>query len=182
MMRRGHTGDEYRAKIARIQASRPGIALSSDFIIGFPGETDTDFEDTMQLVKDMNFDLSFSFIYSARPGTPAGNYPDNVTMETKKARLAALQAQLNQQAADHAQGMVNTIQRVLVDRPSRKDPNEMAGRTENNRVVNFQAPKELIGHFADVMITEAMPNSLRGRFLSCEELGISLVDQTPELA
>lgn len=182
MMRRGHTAKDYREKIARIRAARPDISLSSDFIIGFPGESDGDFEQTMTLIEDMDFDISFSFIYSARPGTPAGNYPDNVPMDVKKARLAKLQTQLNKQAAQHAENMVNTVQKVLVVRPSRKDPNELAGRTENNRVVNFQGPKELIGHFAEVMITEARPNSLRGRLLSCQELGMSIVDETPMLA
>jgi tRNA-2-methylthio-N6-dimethylallyladenosine synthase len=145
---------------------RPGISLSSDFIIGFPGETDEDFEATMELIEEIGFDHSFSFIYSARPGTPAADLPDDVDMATKKARLARLQARILEMAGEISQSMVGTVQRILVDRPSRKDPGQMAGRTENNRVVNFDGSESLIGQFVDVRITEALPNSLRGELVS----------------
>ncbi|MDX1655241.1 MAG: MiaB/RimO family radical SAM methylthiotransferase, partial [Candidatus Competibacteraceae bacterium] len=169
MMKRGHTALEYRAKLRRLRRVRPHISLSSDFIVGFPGETDADFEATMQLIEDMGFDHSFSFIYSPRPGTPAANLPDEVPMEVKKARLARLQTLINQQAMAISRGMVGTSQRILVERPSRKDPRWLAGRSENNRVVNFQGPEELIGRFVTVTITEALPNSLRGRFEALSE-------------
>lgn len=172
MMKRGHTALEYRAKIRRLRKLRPQLSLSSDFIVGFPGETDADFDATMQLIDDIGFDTSFSFIYSARPGTPAAGFPDDTPMEVKKSRLARLQARINDMATKISYNMVNTRQRILVYRPSRKDPQMLAGRTENNRVVNFHGPEALIGHFVDVMITEALPNSLRGRFLACAELGI----------
>ncbi len=168
-MKRGHTALEYKAKIRKLRAIRPDISLSSDFIIGFPGETEADFEATMKLIEDIGFDTSFSFIYSARPGTPAASLPDDTPLDVKKARLARLQGRIIEMAAQISADMVGTIQRVLVDRPSRKDPSMLAGRTENNRVVNFQGPKQLIGHFADVLITEAMPNSLRGRFQGCPD-------------
>jgi tRNA-2-methylthio-N6-dimethylallyladenosine synthase len=136
--------------------------MSSDFIIGFPGETDKDFEDTMNLISDIGFDHSFSFIYSKRPGTPASNLPDDVSMQTKKERLSILQTRIGQKAAEISSQMVGTIQTILVEGQSKKDPNQLRGRTENNRVVNFTAPKDLIGSFVDVEITEALPNSLRG--------------------
>ncbi|NKI36038.1 tRNA (N6-isopentenyl adenosine(37)-C2)-methylthiotransferase MiaB [Wenzhouxiangella sp. XN79A] len=163
LMKRGHTALEYKDRIRRLREVRPDISLSSDFIVGFPGETETDFEQTMKLIGDLNFDQSFSFIYSARPGTPASNLPDTVSMEVKKKRLQRLQAQLNAQARAIAEAMVGTTERVLVEGPSRKDPNELAGRTENNRVVNFQGPASLIGQFVDLEITAALANSLRGR-------------------
>ena len=162
MMKRNHTALEYRSIIRRLRAARPDISLSSDFIIGFPGETDDDFEQTMQLVEDIGFDSSFSFIYSARPGTPAAALPDDVPIEVKKQRLARLQARLTEMAADISQAMVGTVQRVLVEKPSRKSAAQMSGRTENNRVVNFDADSGLAGHFVDIRITEALPNSLRG--------------------
>ena len=166
MMKRGHTALEYKAKIRKLRQARPGISISSDFIVGFPNETDDDFAATMKLIEEIGFDHSFSFIYSARPGTPAAEYPDDVTDETKSQRLNILQARINQQAFAISEGMVGTIQRVLIDRPSKKDPNQLAGRTENNRVVNFDGPRELIGQFANVRITEALPNSLRGELVS----------------
>jgi tRNA-2-methylthio-N6-dimethylallyladenosine synthase len=137
--------------------------MSSDFIIGFPGETDKDFEDTMNLIADIGFDHSFSFIYSKRPGTPASNLPDDVPMETKKERLAILQNRITQKAAEISVAMVGTIQSILVEGQSKKDPEQLRGRTENNRVVNFSGSKNLIGDFVNVEITEALPNSLRGK-------------------
>ena len=163
LMKRGHTVLEYKDRIRRLREARPGISLSSDFIVGFPGETEADFEQTLKLVRDLNFDQSFSFVYSARPGTPAAGLPDNVPLSEKKARLQRLQAQLNEQARTISEAMVGTTQRVLVEGPSRKDPAELAGRTENNRVVNFAGPASLIGQFADLQITAALSNSLRGR-------------------
>jgi len=164
-MKRGHTAIEYKSKMRKLMAARPDLTLSSDFIVGFPGETDKDFEDTMSLIETMGFDHSFSFIYSARPGTPAASLADDTPMEVKKARLARLQATITRQAASISQAMVGTRQRILVDRPSRKDPEQMSGRTENNRVVNFDGEPSLIGALVDVEITEALPNSLRGRLL-----------------
>ena len=165
MMKRNHTVLEYKAKIRKLRELRPDISISTDLIVGFPGETDADFEATMKLVEDIHYDHSFSFIYSPRPGTPAANLPDDVSMEEKKARLARLQAKLSAQANAISEGMVGTIQRILVDRPSRNNPKEVSGRTENNRVVNFEAPEALIGHFCDVLITEAQVFSLRGRLV-----------------
>lgn len=170
LMKRGHTALEYKSKIRRLRAIRPDISLSSDFIIGFPGETEADFAATMRLIEDVGFDQSFSFLYSARPGTPAATLPDNVPLAIKKQRLARLQTRITAQAQAISQQMVGTVQRILVDRPARKDPRQLAGRTANNRVVNFTGPADLIGHFVDVHITEALPNSLRGRFLACPEL------------
>ncbi|MDH5182601.1 MAG: tRNA (N6-isopentenyl adenosine(37)-C2)-methylthiotransferase MiaB [Gammaproteobacteria bacterium] len=163
LMKRGHTILEYKQKMRRLKEIRPDISLSSDFIIGFPGESDADFQATMDLIEEIGFDHSFSFIYSARPGTPAASLPDDVAHEMKKLRLATLQARINANTAAYSEAMVGTTQRILVERKSKKDANELAGRTENNRVVNFSAPAELIGQFVDVVITEAMPNSLRGR-------------------
>jgi tRNA-2-methylthio-N6-dimethylallyladenosine synthase len=163
LMKRGHTRLEYKSKIKRLRKIRPNLSMSSDFIIGFPGETDKDFEDTMNLIADIGFDHSFSFIYSKRPGTPASNLPDDVSMETKKERLAILQNRITQKAAEISAAMVGTIQSILVEGQSKKDPEQLRGRTENNRVVNFSGPKELIGDFVNVEITEALPNSLRGK-------------------
>jgi tRNA-2-methylthio-N6-dimethylallyladenosine synthase len=162
LMKRGHTALEYKAKVRRLRAARPDLSLSSDFIVGFPGETDADFEATMKLIDDVGFDQSFSFIFSARPGTPAADLPDDVPLDVKKARLARLQARIGEMANAISASMVGSVQRVLVDRPARKDPAQLAGRTENNRVVNFAGPADLIGQFVDVRITEALPNSLRG--------------------
>lgn len=162
-MKRGHTALEYKSKIRRLRQIRPDISISSDFIIGFPGETDKDFEATMDLIQAINFDVSFSFIYSARPGTPAANLPDETPEAVKKERLALLQQRINQQAQDISRKMVGSTQRILVTGLSRKDPGEYQGRTENNRVVNFRTDQpDVIGHFLDVRITAALPNSLRG--------------------
>lgn len=161
-MKRGHTALEYKAKIRKLRQARPDICLSSDFIIGFPGETDADFDATMQLINEIGFDQSYSFIYSARPGTPAANLPDETPLDVKKHRLAQLQARIVEQAHAISQAMVGTVQRVLVEGPSKKDSAQVCGRTENNRVVNFSGPSEWAGYFADVRITEALPNSLRG--------------------
>lgn len=163
LMKRGHTRLEYKSKIKRLRKIRPNLSMSSDFIIGFPGETDKDFEDTMNLIADIGFDHSFSFIYSKRPGTPASNLPDDVPMETKKERLAILQNRITQKAAEISVAMVGTIQSILVEGQSKKDPEQLRGRTENNRVVNFSGSKNLIGDFVNVEITEALPNSLRGK-------------------
>ncbi len=163
LMKRGHTTLEYKQKIRRLREVRPGISISSDFIVGFPGETDDDFENTMNLIADIGFDQSFSFIYSRRPGTPAAGLPDEVSEETKQQRLALLQARINQQAAEISQAMVGTEQVVLVERRSKKSDRQLAGRTENNRWVNFDGDPSLIGDFATVAVTEALPNSLRGR-------------------
>ncbi len=162
-MKRGHTTLEYKAKIRKLREARPNLSLSSDFIIGFPGETDKDFESLMNLVAEVGFDQSFSFVYSARPGTPAANLADDTPMEVKKERLQLLQARINQQAFEISRSMVGTTQRVLVERPAKKDPRQLAGRTENMRWVNFDGDAALIGGFVDVVITEALPNSLRGR-------------------
>ncbi len=166
LMKRGHTALEYKHKVRRLKEARPDLSLSSDFIIGFPGETETDFQATMQLIEDVGFDHSFSFIYSQRPGTPASNLPDDVSTKIKKQRLTQLQARINEMASAISQSMVGTVQRILVEHPSRKDPQQIAGRTENNRVVNFTADPSLIGNFIDVKITEALPNSLRGILLN----------------
>ena len=162
MMKRGHMAIEYKAKIRRLREVRPDITISSDFIVGFPGETEQDFQQTLRLIEEIGFDHSYSFIYSRRPGTPAADLPDDMPLEVKQARLARLQQLINSQAQRISRQMVGSLQRVLVDRPARKDPNQLAGRTENNRVVNFDGPAELIGQFVDLRITEALPNSLRG--------------------
>jgi len=162
-MKRGHTALEYKQKIRRLREVRPDISLSTDIIVGFPGETDQDFAQTMALVEAIGFDQSFSFVYSARPGTPAAALPDPVPQAEKLARLAALQALINENAMRISESMVGTVQRVLVERHARKDPRQLAGRTENNRWVNFDGDEHLIGRFVDVAIGEALPNSLRGR-------------------
>jgi len=163
LMKRGHTVLEYKQKIRRLREKRPGISLSSDFIVGFPGETEKDFEQTLKLISDLDFDQSFSFIFSARPGTPAASLPDDVPLEVKKERLARLQKLVNQQAARISQRMIGSTQRILVEGESKKDQKQLAGRTENNRVVNFDGNPRLVGEFIDVVITEALSNSLRGR-------------------
>jgi tRNA-2-methylthio-N6-dimethylallyladenosine synthase len=168
MMKRGHTALEYRQKIRRVRAARPGISISSDFIIGFPGETERDFQQTLQLIEDIGFDQSFSFIYSRRPGTPAAALPDDVDAAEKQRRLGLLQHRINQQAAAISAAMVGSVERVLVERPSKKSPRQLTGRTGNMRWVNFDADASLIGHFVDVLITEALPNSLRGRVVGVE--------------
>ena len=163
LMKRGHTVLEYKQKIRHLREARPDISISSDFIIGFPGETEKDFLATMDLVQEIGYDQSFSFIYSQRPGTPAAALPDEVPHAVKQKRLATLQQVINQQAMAISKGMVGTVQRVLVEKPSKKDPRQLAGRTENMRWVNFDGPDELMGRFVEVVITEALPNSLRGR-------------------
>ena len=166
-MKRGHTALEYKAKIRALRRIRPNISMSSDFIIGFPGETDDDFAQTMKLIEDIGFDNSFSFIYSARPGTPASDLPDQTPMDVKKQRLHILQTRIAQHAASISESMVGTHQRILVTGVSKKDPGQLAGRTENNRVVNFSCDNpSLIGEFVDVEIVEALPNSLRGVYLT----------------
>lgn len=168
-MKRGHTTLEYKSKLRRIKKIRPNISFSSDFIIGFPGETDADFEATMKLIHDMEFDTSFSFIYSPRPGTPAADLPDDTPDEVKKRRLAILQDRITQQAMGISRRMVGNTERILVTGYSKKDPGQLCGRTENNRVVNFRSDNaELIGKFVDVLIEEALPNSLRGSLVSSE--------------
>jgi tRNA-2-methylthio-N6-dimethylallyladenosine synthase len=162
-MKRNHTALEYKQRIRKLRAVRPDISLSTDFIVGFPGETERDFEDTLRLIEDVGFDQCFSFIYSRRPGTPAAALPDDVSDEVKSARLSTLQARIHAQGQAYAQRLVGTTQRVLIERPSTKDARELAGRTPCNRWVNFAGPASLIGHFADVVITEVRPNTLRGR-------------------
>ena len=169
-MKRNHTVLEYKSRIRKLRKIRPDISISSDFIIGFPGETNADFEATMQLISDINFDHSFSFIYSKRPGTPAANLPDDVPMTVKKQRLNILQTRINHMTNQISQGMVGTVQRILVEGNSRKNNQQLFGRTENNRVVNFTGPESLKGLFADVRITEALPNSLRGEYLPVKDM------------
>jgi tRNA-2-methylthio-N6-dimethylallyladenosine synthase len=165
LMRRGYTVLEFKEKLRRLRAVRPDICISTDLIVGFPGETERDFEQTLRLTREANFDQSFSFIYSRRPGTPAASLPDDVPWEVKQQRLARLQEVLNAQATAISRAMVGTRQTVLVERPSRRDPRQLAGRTQNNRWVNFEGPATLLNRFVDVEITEALPNSLRGRLI-----------------
>ena len=165
-MKRGYTRLEYKQKIRKLRAVRPDISLSSDFIVGFPGETEADFAQTLELIEDVGFDQSFSFIYSRRPGTPAASLPDEVPHELKQERLERLQAKIDAQSRAISRNMVGSTQRVLVEKPSRRDPRQLAGRTENMRWVNFDGPPSLVDRFADVHITEAMPNSLRGRLVA----------------
>lgn len=175
LMKRGHTALEYKSKIRRLKKVRPNLSMSSDFIIGFPGETKEDFADTMKLIEDIEYDLSFSFIYSARPGTPASDLPDDVSEEEKKQRLYILQDRINQSAQRIARNMVNTEQRVLVEGPSKKNPMELSGRTENNRVVNFEGSPDMIGEFVDIHITDVFSNSLRGNVVRREaDMGLRI--------
>ncbi len=168
-MKRGHTALEYKSKLRRLKNIRPDISFSSDFIIGFPGETDQDFEKTMNLIQEMDFDMSFSFIYSARPGTPAADLPDETPEAVKKQRLKILQDRITQQSQAISRRMVGNTERVLVSGYSKKDPGQLSGRTENNRVVNFRCDNAgLIGKFADILIKEALPNSLRGELTASE--------------
>jgi tRNA-2-methylthio-N6-dimethylallyladenosine synthase len=169
LMKRGHTALEYKSKIRRLRKVRPNLSMSSDFIIGFPGETDADFEATMDLIQAIDYDLSFSFIYSARPGTPAADAVDDVSEETKKQRLYLLQQRINQQALRIARNMIDTEQRILVEGPSKKNPMELSGRTENNRVVNFEGTPDMIGEFVDVKVTDVFANSLRGNVIRREK-------------
>jgi tRNA-2-methylthio-N6-dimethylallyladenosine synthase len=166
LMRRGYTVPEFKQKLKKLRAVRPQIAISTDIIVGFPGETERDFEQTLALTEEVGFDQSFSFIYSRRPGTPAASLPDDVPAEVKAERLARLQKLLDEQGRAISRSMVGSLQRVLVERPSRRDPRQMAGRTENNRWVNFDGGMPLVNQFVDVEITEAMNNSLRGRFIA----------------
>ena len=162
-MKRGYTAIEFKQKIRKLRAVRPGISISSDFIVGFPGETDADFDKTMKLIEDVGFDQSFSFIYSRRPGTPAADLQDDVSDAEKHARLERLQQHINAHALEISRAMVGNVQTVLVEGPSKKDPNELTGKTENMRSVNFAGHPRLVGQFVDVVITEALSNSLRGR-------------------
>jgi len=168
-MKRGHTALEYKHIIRKLREVRPDISISSDFIVGFPGETDEDFEATMKLIDDVDFDHSFSFIYSARPGTPAAALPDNTPLAVKKQRLARLQQDISSRAEKYSRAMIGTVQRVLVEGPSRKSEIQMSGRTENNRVTNFNGSAALVGRFVDVKITEAFSNSLQGEIIAYVE-------------
>ena len=174
LMKRGHTVLEYKSKIRKLRKIRPDISISSDFIVGFPGETDSDFQATLDLIADIGFDQSFSFIYSKRPGTPAASYPGETPQEKKKQRLQLLQTRINQQAQGISRSMTGSLQTVLVEGPSRKDPRELAGRTENNRVVNFPGPAEFIGEMVELRITRALPNSLRGEIPATRALPTQL--------
>jgi tRNA-2-methylthio-N6-dimethylallyladenosine synthase len=166
LMKRGYTALEYKDRIRRLRAARPGIAVSTDIIVGFPGETERDFEATLKLAADLHFDQSFCFLYSRRPGTPAASLPDDVPLPVRQERLARLQQQFDAQALQISRAMVGSVQRVLVERPAKKDGRELAGRTENNRWVNFAGPAQLLQRFVDVVVTEARPHSLRGRLVS----------------
>ncbi len=168
-MKRGYTALEYKSIIRRLRAARPGISLTSDFIVGFPGESAEDFERTMKLVEELGFDGSFSFLYSRRPGTPAADLPDDTSHAVKLERLQRLQGALEAQAARISEQMVGTVQRILVERHARKDGTELAGRTENNRVVNFPGPARLVGSFAQVRISAALTHSLRGEVVIADE-------------
>jgi tRNA-2-methylthio-N6-dimethylallyladenosine synthase len=165
-MKRGYTVLEFKSIVRRLRKARPGISITSDFIVGFPGESDVDFEATMKLVEEVNFDASFSFLFSARPGTPAAELPDDTPREINMARLERLQAKLGEQSLAISEKMVGGIQRVLVDGYSRRDAKLLCGRTENNRIVKFVGHPRLIGQFADVVITAALPNSLRGEVVT----------------
>lgn len=169
LMKRGYTALEYKSKIRKLRKVRPDIRLSTDIIVGFPGETDQDFQDTMDLVHEIGFDTSFSFIYSPRPGTPAANLPDPTPMAVKKQRLSILQERLNLQAMRYSQALIGSTQRILVTGTSKKSSAQLAGRTECNRVINFSGPRDLIGQFVNVHITDAQPNSLRGRVLEAAD-------------
>lgn len=178
LMKRGHTILEYKSKLRRLREIRPDISLSSDFIIGFPGETAADFQATMDLIDEIKFDHSYSFVFSARPGTPAAALPDTVSMETKKARLKTLQTRIKELADDISQSMVGSQQRILIEGPSRKDPQQISGRTDNNRIVNLEGNASLIGKFVTVNITRALPNSLRGELIEAALPQNKLVNQT----
>lgn len=180
MMKRAHTALEYKAIIRKLREARPGILISSDFIVGFPGETTEDFEKTMKLIADVNFDMSYSFVYSARPGTPAADLPDDVTEDEKKQRLYLLQQRINQQALSFSRQMVGTVQRILVEGTSRKNVMELSGRTENNRVVNFEGTPDMIGKFVDVEIEDVYTNSLRGKVIRTEDQMGLRVHESPE--
>lgn len=177
MMKRNHTALEYKATIRKLREARPDIQISSDFIVGFPGETANDFEQTMKIIEQVNFDMSFSFIYSARPGTPAADLLDDVSEEEKKERLYRLQQRINHQAMQFSRAMLGTEQRILVEGPSKKDIMELTGRTENNRIVNFQGTPDMIGKFVDVKITDVYTNSLRGEVVRTEDqMGLRVIE------
>jgi tRNA-2-methylthio-N6-dimethylallyladenosine synthase len=180
MMKRAHTALEYKAIIRKLRQARPNIQFSSDFIIGFPGETQADFEQTMNLIAQVNFDTSFSFIYSSRPGTPAADMVDDVSEEEKKQRLYLLQERINQQVMQFSRRMLGTVQRILVEGTSRKSLMELSGRTECNRMVNFEGTPDLIGQFVDVEITEVLTNSLRGTLVRTEQQMELRVHQSPQ--
>lgn len=181
-MKRGHTALEYKSQIRKLKKACPDICMSSDFIVGFPGETDADFEATMDLIKAVDFDLSFSFIYSARPGTPAADMVDDIGEDVKKQRLQILQDRITQQALRIARQMLGTEQRILVEGPSKKNPMELRGRTENNRIVNFVAPHSVIGQFVDVKITDVYANSLRGDLVRLEsEMGLRIAHSPADI-
>ncbi len=171
-MKRGYTALEFKSKIRRLRKVRPDICVTSDFIVGFPGETEADFEDTMNLIHEIGFDTSFSFIYSPRPGTPAAQLPDDVSMDVKKQRLNVLQNRILLNAKRISDSMVGSTQTILINRPSKKDPHQIAGRTENNRVVNLDGSPDLIGKMIKVRITDSLPNSLRGEIIDIHE-GVS---------
>lgn len=182
MMKRPHTAIEYKSIIRKLRKARPDIQISSDFIVGFPGETDKDFQDTMKLIRDVNFDMSFSFIFSPRPGTPAADYPCDLSEETKKQRLYELQQLISAQAMSYSRAMLGTEQRILVEGPSKKDLMELRGRTENNRVVNFVGSPDLIGQFVDVSIVDVYPNSLRGELVRTErEMNLRVLTSPSEM-
>ena len=162
-MKRGYTAIEFKSIVRRLRAARPGLTLSSDFIVGFPGETEQDFDKTMRLIDDIGFDTSFSFVYSRRPGTPAADLADDTPQEVKLERLQRLQARINEQANEVARSMVGSVQRILVEGMSRRNALELAGRTENNRIVNLEGPAHLVGQMIDVVITQAMTNTFRAR-------------------
>jgi tRNA-2-methylthio-N6-dimethylallyladenosine synthase len=172
-MKRNHTALEYKARLRKLREAKPGIAISSDFIVGFPGETEADFAATLRLVEEVGFDQSFSFIYSRRPGTPAANLPDETPAAEKHARLERLQALLNRNARAISESMVGSVHRVLVEKPSTRNPHEFTGRTENMRYVNFAGHPRLVGQFVDVLVTEVMANSLRGRLLDVGDDGLA---------
>jgi tRNA-2-methylthio-N6-dimethylallyladenosine synthase len=169
-MKRGYTAIEFKSVVRKLRAARPGLTLSSDFIVGFPGETEEDFEKTMKLIEEVGFDTSFSFVYSRRPGTPAADLTDDTPQTVKLQRLQRLQARINEQAHTIARSMVGSTQRILVEGPSTRDPNELSGRTENNRIVNFPGHPRLIGQMIDVVITDAMTNTFRGRVAIQDEV------------
>ncbi len=181
-MKRGHTAIEYKSQVRKLKKVRPDLSMSSDFIIGFPGESDEDFTATMDLIKAVDFDISFSFIYSARPGTPAADLPDDISDQVKKDRLKLLQDQISHQALRIARQMLNTEQRVLVEGPSRKNPMELRGKTENNRTVNFVAPHSVIGQFVDIKITDVIANSLRGELIREEkDMGLRIAHSPADI-
>lgn len=178
-MKRGYTSLEFKSIARRLRQARPDMTLSSDFIVGFPGETEEDFQKTLGLIRDVGFDQSFSFVYSRRPGTPAADLHDDTAQEQKLDRLYRLQALVNEQAAAISESMVGTVQRILVERPSRRDPKEYAGRTENNRMVNFVGHPRLVGQMVDVIITQTMTNSLRGRLVMADDAAARSTHKDP---